>query len=219
MRFYLLFPFFLIASVTYAKSVKILEPKSGFINKQTINIRGTTQPGVNRATVIVNGIAQDVLVSNGAFSIRAVVAPGNNLIELMSLNEKDSVSFYSGATKRDIKIILNWDEARYVDLWVTDPHGEKCFYGHTSTKAGGNFTANDETSFGPQIYTLAKAIPGTYSIDAQYYSPGNAPISRVFIYVVLHEGTPKEMVSSFRFVMTKAGDVYHITSFTIHPED
>jgi len=150
--------------------------------------------------------------------VPVVPAPGLNLIELRDGNKSDRVSFYSGAPSRDIKIILTWDYARYIDLWVTDPDGEKCYWANPRTKNGGNITANDETGFGPQIFTMQKAKSGTYSIQAQNYDSGGHPVTRVKIYMILFEGTEKESREVWEFVMGTPHTVYHISDFVIPDE-
>ena len=66
---------------------------------------------------------------------------------------------------------------------------------------------------------MAKALPGGYSVEVQYYSSYGAPVTRVNVYLVIYEGTPKEERRQFEFVMTKPEQVYHITDFQIEAED
>ncbi len=203
------------ARLAGAGGVTISEPRGGFTTKQTQRVAGTIAGNVDRATVVVNGIPQDVPVRNGRYGVNVVVAPGTNIVEVRSGAGRDSTSFYAKVPRRDIKIVLTWDDARYVDLWVTDPKGERCYWRQPTTSSGGNLIANDETGFGPQIFTMEKALPGQYSIDVQYYSKGFAPVSRVKIYAVLYEGTPREKRMRWDFVMTKAMSVFHIAEFEI----
>ncbi|MDR1332077.1 MAG: carboxypeptidase-like regulatory domain-containing protein, partial [Tannerella sp.] len=38
----------------------------------------------------------------------------------------------------DVRVVINWNKSDTdIDLWVTDPAGEKCYYDHTRTAAGG----------------------------------------------------------------------------------
>lgn len=70
----------------------------------------------------------------------------------------------------DIRIVLNWDtDNSDMDLWVTDPYDEKCYYKHRHTKTGG-FISNDFTGgYGPEEFLLKKAAKGKYKIQANYY--------------------------------------------------
>ncbi|MCP4129444.1 MAG: DUF2135 domain-containing protein [bacterium] len=202
----------------YSNDVRITYPRGGFTTKQVQLIKGTAPVRIRRATLLVNGIPQDVPVINGEFKIRVVVAPGINVVEFLAAGRTDRISFFAKVPRRDIKMVLTWDSGRFVDLWVVDPKGYKCYWANTSTPTGGNITANDATGFGPQIYTMENAMPGHYSIQVQYYSKANAPVSRVKLYIILYEGTPKERRETYYFIMTRERQVYHITDLHIKPE-
>jgi uncharacterized protein YfaP (DUF2135 family) len=100
------------------------------------------------------------------------------------LNEINNILFqhensfdYSYIDKRfiknlpvDIRVVLNWDaDNTDVDLWVTDPNGEKCYYGHKNTKAGGKISNDFTQGYGPEEFMIRRAIPGKYKIQAHYY--------------------------------------------------
>ncbi|PJZ70010.1 DUF2135 domain-containing protein [Leptospira perolatii] len=199
--------------------VKIESPSGGFTTQRIQKISGTVQ-GSNaaRATIVINGIPQAVALQGGRFSVQAVIAPGNNLIEVKAGKSSDRVSFFAKVPPRDIKVVLTWDTETDVDLWVIDPKGEKCYYSHSSTSSGGNLDVDVTTGFGPETFTMSKALPGSYSVQVQYYSAYNLPVTRVNAYVVLYEGKPNEKRLQYQFVMTKSQQVYHIANFEIDPE-
>ncbi len=206
----------LVPTGLFAVAIRIEKPGGGVSTRATQLIEGSiTGTNLARALVIVNGIPQDVPVKGGRFSVNVVVSPGENIVEVKAAGASAKIAFFARVPPRDIKIVLAWDDARYVDLWVTDPSGERCYWAQPVTKNGGNLIANDETGFGPQIFTMQNAIPGQYSIQVQYYSKGDAPASRVKIYVVLYEGTAHESRRNFDFLMTKERTIYKITDFTI----
>lgn len=208
------------ASSIQAATVVIESPRGGFTTQWIQQIKGTvTGTNDNRATLVINGIPQTVPLSNGRFSINAVVSPGVNLIELSAAGATDRVSFFAKVPGRDIKAVLTWDTPTDVDLWVIDPKGEKCYYGHRSTESGGNLDVDVTNGYGPETFSMAKALPGGYSVQVQYYSSYGAPVTRVNVYLVLYEGTPKEERRQFEFVMTKPEQVYHITDFQIDSDE
>jgi tetratricopeptide (TPR) repeat protein len=96
----------------------------------------------------------------------------------------------------DLRIILTWDaDACDMDLWVTEPSGEKAFYGHTSTTIGGAFGKDFTQGYGPEEYLLKKAMPGTYKIQVNYY--GNhqqilAGATTIQVLVIKNYGRPNE---------------------------
>lgn len=202
-----------------AATVVIETPRGGFTTKRIQMLKGRVDGAVlDRATVVINGIPQTIRLRNNVFEMNTVVAPGTNLIEVKAAGASDRVSFYANVPRRDIKVVLTWDTETDVDLWLIDPKGEKCFYGHRSTSSGGNLDNDVTDGYGPETFTMARALPGTYAVQVQYYSENNAPVTRVNVHVVLYEGMPREQRKSFTFVMTRGQEVYHIADFTIDPE-
>jgi uncharacterized protein YfaP (DUF2135 family) len=201
-----------------AAAITLDSPASGYSSKQVYLIKGRidqyTKP---KAMLVINGLPQTMPVKNGLFSIKAVAAPGLNLVEIQADDAVCKVSFYAQVPRRDIKVLLTWDTPSYVDLWVIDPKGEKCYWAHTMTNNGGNLVY-DDANFAPQTFTMVKAIPGTYSIQIQNYGSFGNPVSRAKVYLVLYEGTPKEERREWQFVATKVQTVYHIADFQIEDE-
>ncbi|PJZ50337.1 DUF2135 domain-containing protein [Leptospira saintgironsiae] len=201
-----------------AETVSIDSPHGGFTTERIQKISGTVI-GINpeKVTVVINGIPQMVPLYAGKFSFSTVASPGDNLVEVRAGKAYDKVSFFAKVPSRDIKVILTWDTASYTDLWVIDPSGEKCYWAHTSTKSGGNLVYDDAT-FAPQTFTMSKALPGNYAVQAQYYAPFNSQVTRAKVYVVLYEGTPREKRKQYQFTMTRAQQVYHLGNFEIEPD-
>ena len=96
----------------------------------------------------------------------------------------------------DLRVILTWDaDACDMDLWVTEPSGEKAFYGHRETTIGGAFGRDFTQGYGPEEYLVKKAMPGTYKIQINYY--GNhqqiiAGATTVQVLVIKNYGRPNE---------------------------
>lgn len=218
------FSFLFLISFTfsglYSQSLIIESPNGGFTTERIQKISGSVS-GLNgdRITIAINGIPQTVPVSGGRFAMNAVVAPGNNLIEIKAGKVSEKISFFAKVPPRDIKVVLIWDTQTDVDLWVIDPKGEKCYYSHPSTQSGGNLDVDVVDGFGPETFTMAKALPGNYSVQVQYYGSYDKPITRVNAYVVLYEGKSNEKRMRFQFVMTKSQQVYHLANFEIEPEN
>ena len=54
--------------------------------------------------------------------------------------------------------MLTWDaDQTDIDLWVTEPSGEKCFYGHNRTTIGGLLSRDFTDGYGPEEYCLRKS--------------------------------------------------------------
>jgi Ca-activated chloride channel family protein len=70
----------------------------------------------------------------------------------------------------DVRIVMTWDtDMTDMDLWVTEPDGEKCFYGHNRTVIGGRISNDFTQGYGPEEYVIHHAMPGTYRIQSNYY--------------------------------------------------
>ena len=70
----------------------------------------------------------------------------------------------------DVRIILTWDsDLTDMDLWVTEPSGEKAFYSNNRTTIGGLVSRDFTQGYDPEEYCLRKRMPGVYKIEANYY--------------------------------------------------
>jgi tetratricopeptide (TPR) repeat protein len=70
----------------------------------------------------------------------------------------------------DLRVVLTWDaDNSDIDLWVTDPSGEKAFYGNRFTYQGGRMSLDFTGGYGPEEFSLKRAKPGKYRVDAQYF--------------------------------------------------
>lgn len=78
----------------------------------------------------------------------------------------------------DIRVVLNWNKNDTdIDLWLTDPNGEKCYYSHPRTAIGGRISNDFTSGYGPEQFMLKKAINGKYKIEVDYYGDRQFTIS------------------------------------------
>jgi tetratricopeptide (TPR) repeat protein len=70
----------------------------------------------------------------------------------------------------DVRIVMTWQaDNTDIDLWVTEPSGEKAFYGHNRTTIGGLVSQDFTQGYGPEEYLVRRAAHGMYKIQANYY--------------------------------------------------
>jgi tetratricopeptide (TPR) repeat protein len=70
----------------------------------------------------------------------------------------------------DLRAVLSWDaDNTDIDLWVTDPNGEKAFYANRLTYQGGAMSRDFTGGYGPEEFSLKAAKPGKYLVQAQFY--------------------------------------------------
>lgn len=101
----------------------------------------------------------------------------------------------AGGTQNDIKVYLTWDTDRSdVDLWVTNPVGEKVYYEHKEGQFGEALYGDVTTGYGPESFTAPSARAGAYLVQVNYYGVGRSNFSeaRGEVVVVLNEGKPDE---------------------------
>ncbi|MBI3372396.1 MAG: DUF2135 domain-containing protein [Betaproteobacteria bacterium] len=70
----------------------------------------------------------------------------------------------------DLRVVLSWDaDNTDIDLWVTDPNGEKAYYGNRLSYQGGRMSQDFTGGYGPEEFSLRSAKPGRYKVEAQFY--------------------------------------------------
>jgi len=97
--------------------------------------------------------------------------------------------------QNDVKIYLTWDTDKSdVDLWVTNPAGERVFYSHKQGQYGEALYDDVTTGYGPESFTAPKAHAGQYLVQVNYYGAGRSNFSeaRGEVVVILDEGRPTE---------------------------
>ena len=78
----------------------------------------------------------------------------------------------------DVRVVINWNKKNTdIDLWVTAPNGEKCFYSHPSTSAGGRISNDFTNGFGPEQFMLKKALKGKYKIEVNFFGESQVTVS------------------------------------------
>jgi Ca-activated chloride channel homolog len=70
----------------------------------------------------------------------------------------------------DLRVVLTWDaDNTDIDLWVTDPSGERAYYAHRLTRQGGRMSPDFRQGYGPEEFSLRRAMPGEYLVEANFY--------------------------------------------------
>jgi Ca-activated chloride channel homolog len=105
--------------------------------------------------------------------------PGVELIALAELNalaanQRIDTSRYDPRLLRnlplDLRVVLTWDaDNTDIDLWVSDPLGDKAHYARQLTTQGGRMSADFTGGYGPEEFSLRAAAPGKYKIEAEYF--------------------------------------------------
>ncbi len=206
-----------------APTVEIAAPVGGWSSQRIVEVSGSvSDESIPRVTLVVNGFARTIDLGAGEFAATIVVSKGNNAIEVVAANAagqgRDSVSFFSDVPPVDLQVVLGWDtDGTDVDLHVTDPAGEECYYAHRTTELGGKLDVDDTDGFGPEVFTLAHAASGSYRVEVKYYSSHGHPQTGCRVQVVLFEGTERERRLEYDKFLTKTGDKVLVGEFEVAP--
>ena len=69
-----------------------------------------------------------------------------------------------------LRVVLSWDaDNTDIDLWVTDPSGDKAYYSTPHTRTGGHVSRDFTGGYGPEVYSIRRPLPGTYVVHANYF--------------------------------------------------
>ena len=121
----------------------------------------------------------------------------------------------------DLRVVMSWDaDNTDIDLWVTDPHGEKCYYGHALTYQGGMMSRDFTGGYGPEEFSLRSAIPGTYRIEANFYgNPQQILAGATTLQVKLFSacGSAKQQEQSITLRLKERGESVYVGQFDVAP--
>ena len=158
--------------------------------------------------------------------------PEIEVIALIEANRIQSILERNGSTRPwplderlrrlldfDVRVVLTWDtDQTDMDLWVVEPSGETCFYSHASTTIGGQISKDFTGGYGPEEYTVRRAMGGEYQIKANFYGSRAQQVTgptTVQATVVTDYGRPTEQRRALTIRLTTARDVVEIGAVAV----
>lgn len=96
----------------------------------------------------------------------------------------------------DVRVVMEWNTPRTdLDLWITEPNGEKVGYSTPASSWGGKLSGDVTNGYGPEEYLMRKARKGVYEIRANTFasdrSNPNGP-STLTVRVIRNFGRPSQ---------------------------
>ena len=77
----------------------------------------------------------------------------------------------------DLRIIMTWDaDNTDMDMHIVEPSNEEAYYGHRSTRIGGNVSRDFTRGYGPEEYCIKRAMGGKYKVRTKYFSSAAAKL-------------------------------------------
>ena len=122
----------------------------------------------------------------------------------------------------DIRVVVEWDaDDTDMDLWITDPNGEKCFYDHSKTRIGGIVSEDLTEGYGPEEFCLKNAISGNYKVEIDYFGSTKqriqGPVNLKATFFTNY-GKPNEHQQTLTFRLKNKKDVIHIGNLNFDPK-
>jgi len=123
----------------------------------------------------------------------------------------------------DLRITLTWDtDQTDMDLWLTEPTGEKCDYSHNRTAIGGLISPDFTRGYGPEEYLVRRAVPGNYLIQANFYGSSSQSLlgpTTAQATVFTNFGRVDEAQKTLTLRLDKEEDVVEIGTATFGPTE
>ncbi len=71
----------------------------------------------------------------------------------------------------ELRVVIEWTNADAdLDLWVTEPTGERASYSNKRTLIGGKMSDDMTSGYGPEEYSLRRTMEGEYVVKVQGFS-------------------------------------------------
>jgi tetratricopeptide (TPR) repeat protein len=119
----------------------------------------------------------------------------------------------------DLRVVLTWDaDNTDIDLWVTDPNGEKAFYGHQLTYQGGRMSLDFTGGYGPEEFSLKRAKPGKYKVEAQYFGDRRQAVTgptTLQVKLATRFGTPEQQEQSITLRLKGRQETVFVGEFEV----
>ncbi|CAH2899015.1 MAG: Uncharacterized protein YfaP [uncultured Paraburkholderia sp.] len=195
------------------------QSKSALIEGQIRN--APKKKGTSVGTLVVDGTPLPQRIEeDGKFSRPYAFPAGSNGVELRAPDDsRKRVQFYdaySGKTQPKLRVVLAWDtDGTDLDLHVVSPGSAHAWYGDRVTPNGGALDVDVTTGYGPEIYSSAAPLKGTYLVYVNYYGSGRSDMTVAQVTIITNENTPDEKSETIRVPMRKAGELTLVKTFVV----
>lgn len=119
----------------------------------------------------------------------------------------------------DCAVVIHWSTDRTdVDLHVTEPGGEVCYYKNKKTESGGRLTMDVTQGLGPEMYLLPVAPAGGYHVQAKYFRGDQnrtASPTEALVSVIRGLGRKERTVQTKRVMLEGADEMHSILRWRV----
>lgn len=118
-----------------------------------------------------------------------------------------------------IRVTVTWNtDNTDIDLWVTEPDGERCSYRKKRTYSGGVLLDDLTRGYGPERYEHKRGIVGRYDVKLHYFSHNTNVLgneTHASVQIVLDAGTHKQRIIEKNVVLRYRGQRVNVISVTL----
>jgi hypothetical protein len=119
----------------------------------------------------------------------------------------------------DLRVVLAWDaDNTDIDLWVTDPNGEKAYFANRLSYQGGSMSRDFTGGYGPEEFSLRTAKPGKYLVQAQFYGHNQqlvAGATTLMMRLTTGFGTPQQKDETVMMRLQGRSELITVGEFTV----
>jgi len=213
-----------------------IDPISSPVTDRILAITGrVADPSMTTAHLVIDGDydqVYEVSLSDGTFDQNVIVEASSEevdhsitiMADAGSHHEEASRSFSSHVPPTGFRVTLTWDTGGTdVDLWVTDPFGNKCSWSDPYiSESGLQLDVDDTNGYGPENISSFEPPAGAYLVQVHYWSDhdeDNAIGTNCSIVIRENEGSPDESVRSYSGYLGDSGDIWTVTTLDIGSRD
>jgi uncharacterized protein YfaP (DUF2135 family) len=208
--------------------------RGGQINRTLIEgVLPQNGPTRKSGQLIVNGIAMPLYTDpQGRFAKPWSFGPGSNNVEVRSQGAATKrLQFFenhAGKTRSKLRVVLSWDDAyAEVDMHVISPDGAHAFWARPLLPKGGGLDVDSVDGGGPEIFSTATPLQGTYLLYVNYWGNFNAAgynfdsqaheksmITTRFT-IVTNENTPDERLETVSVPLRRLGELTFVRALRV----
>ena len=118
-----------------------------------------------------------------------------------------------------LRVVMAWDtDDTDMDLWVSDPNGEKASYANRLTYQGGAMSPDATGGYGPEEFAIKSAKPGKYTVQAQFYGNRQQVLSAgttVMLRITTGFGTAQSRDEWTTLRLTRGSEVVQVGNIEV----
>ena len=123
-----------------------------------------------------------------------------------------------------LRAVVTWDtDNTDIDVWVTDPVGDVCTSNRNRTQTGGFISPNFARGYGPEVFTIRRPLPGTYTMMVRLiHDSSQKRSSPPTVRVEMQSGFNNPGITSTKTMTSRLEEPFvavEVGTFVVKPED